>query len=441
MNNPKIPFLKKISKKQFVEMAKNVAIVVLLVSALLLAGEVGIFSGAAAKPQTTSRPAAYVEGAYVAAATPFLIVVTPESGSHTAIAYDEDELSEAYKRFSSTLGQALGSSSEPEQVTQQEWENALSGRGVYFDFYSGQPLDAVARWLDTSISGKAGDNVARRICLALEGDSVVLYYTRTRDTGGVYRCKTAVNASQLSEISEYIPNGAYYNFEYRNPFEGVDRCAILTANEIAVPGVTVRLPGSGAEAYAELMDIFNINSFTEPYVEKDGTVVYVDVDGEATLQITPSGKVTYTRASAGSGNKRTTTLDAIEDTRRLCSETMGRYGGDAEFYMSYILRDSGTGEEAEAYAEPQSYTVRYDYRLAGLPVFMSDGQSAAEFVIRNGELIYASIQLREYTVTDEWEHPLPSLQAAAIVRASGGGEPVLCYVDDASNVAANWRIR
>ena len=72
---------------------------------------------------------------------------------------------------------------------------------------------------------------------------------------------------------------------------------------------------------------------------------------------------------------------------------------------------------------------------------MSDGQSAAEFVIRNGELIYASIQLREYTVTDEWEHPLPSLQAAAIVRASGGGEPVLCYVDDASNVAANWRIR
>ena len=112
--------------------------------------------------------------------------------------YSEQELQSAYERYSATLAEALGSSGEPEEISEEAWRSALNETGVFFDFYCDFQLSSLAIWLGTDISGSAAGHTARRICIYLDEGQVWLSYIRSRDRGGFYRCSTSVSASEFA---------------------------------------------------------------------------------------------------------------------------------------------------------------------------------------------------------------------------------------------------
>ena len=415
------------------ESGKSVLIVALAISALVLAYHVGLFSGLTGLGGVLGesvRQEDIAGAAYVSAASPFTVVVTPEAGTHCAVQYDGQSLESVYARFSPSLGEALGSSGTPTPVTEEEWYSALAGQGVYFDYLDEQYIPVLARWLGTDVTGGAALHMARRFCLARSGSGVDLYYYRTRLDAGAYKCATALSWSDLSAwVAEYIPNGAQYNFELEDGFRQVEPCAVISDDMITLRAVSVKNSLQTGVDDALVMSAFGMNSFlASPYTEADGTVIWVE--GNFTLRMGADGVSVFTTEGVESGDTPDA-AQAIEYGRALCAATVGADCGEAELYLSYVWHDTENG----------SYKLTFDYAVNGLPVSLPDGQSAAELVLTGGTVTYARMVHRKYSFADGAEHPLPSLLSAAVVQASGGGESVLCYVDDMTKVHADWMIR
>ena len=172
------------AKRRIIGLAQDVLILALTVSAVLLAGGgglLGLTDGLSAGVLGTQTEQGYgQQQGYTAAAEPLSMMLTPEAGAHCGIMYSEDELSDAYERYSATLAEALGSSGEPQEISEQEWRAALGETGVFFDFYCDFQLSSLAIWLGTDISGSAAGHTARRICIYLDEGQVWLSYIRSR---------------------------------------------------------------------------------------------------------------------------------------------------------------------------------------------------------------------------------------------------------------------
>lgn len=421
-------------RKRLVESGKNVLIVILATTMLLLSAQLGFisqtFDPAGLDGALGAEPSGWETASYGAAASPFCIVVTPETGAHCAVMYDGEAVDEAYARFSSSLGEALGSAGEPEVVTTGEWEAALSGCGVYFDFLSDQLLSVVAGWFGISASGDTARHTARRICLTADSSGVSLYYISAREGIG-YRCATMLSYTDLfSKIEEYLPDGTAFNFELETPFGLVDSCAVIRSGPLSISSVSVKNPLAGAAGADELMSAFGMNSIlAEPYSEANGAHGYVE--GDAVLRVAADGTLTYWGKDRSEAKVSLSPAEAVEAARVLCKKTLGANCGEASLYMSYISYVSVS----------DTYSMRFDYVLNGLPVVFSNGESAAELTLTGTGITSAKMQFREYSSLQTAEEPLPALQAAAAVEALGGGEPMLSYIDNLSSVSVGWVIR
>ncbi len=136
--------------------------------------------------------------------------------------YNGDALDEAYDWFTASLGEALGSSGDPVEVGMDEWDGALHGSGVFFDYLYDQSLASLANWLGVEISSDASLHTARRLCLAIEDGAVSLYYIRAVD-GKAYRCETALNSGTSRVPPRRIcPNGAQFAFEAGEGYDSFD---------------------------------------------------------------------------------------------------------------------------------------------------------------------------------------------------------------------------
>lgn len=412
--------------------AQNLVIVLLLVSTVALVAESGMLDLSAVKGAGSEQNSVDRHAAYTAAAKPMCVVLTPESGMHSAIMYEADALELAYERYSSTLAEALGSSGEPEQITQEQWEAALSGPGVYFDYYGDYQLSILAIWLGTEMSGEASGHTARRFCLAIEGEDVYLCYIRERGEGGYYRCATAVSAADLlGRVSESMPNGAEYNFELDEPLSYIDRYMVILSSDVNIESASASnsLPSADTD---DIMSKLGMNSYLAlSYPESDGGTV--KIEGDATLKLGVDGELRYSRRVLESEEgTRLSPTDAIELARQLVEATAGSAAGDAELWLSYIYFDR----------ETQEYTLNFDYVLSGLPVSIQGRDNAVEIVIYGDSIVSAAMLFRSYELLSSpvTPSPYPSLIAATLVQSQGGGEPRLCYVDRPEGMSAEWRI-
>lgn len=424
-SDPKHRFKIK-NKRRVISWAQNIVIFVLIISAgLLISGRAGF--GAESTVERLQAPAPNGGGSsYGAAAEPMCVVVTPEYGVHSAAMYDGRALEEYYTLYSSALAEALGSAGEPQEVGESDWRSALSGTGVYFDYYTDCQLSSLAIWLGSEMNSTAALHTARRLCLSLEGGEVVLYYLRER-SNTVYSCTTELSYSELeTRISEASPNGAQFAFE-RSELPDVDDYAVITSGEINVRTVsgTNQLSSSMAES---LMTAFGINSnLAQGYYEADGTGVFLE--GMVTLRLGTNGQLRFTNRDEVSDDAAALSpSDAVELTRRLLDDTVGLENGVASLRLSYISYDR----------DAQEYTLRYDYAVDGLPVSLHGRDCAAEFKLTGDVVTYADILFRSYGYTGGTQRPLPAALNAAAVQAEGGGEPRLVYVDNYSDVSAEW---
>lgn len=420
------------AKRRIIGLGQDVLILALTVSAVLLAGGgglLGLTDGLSAGVLGTQTEQGYgQQQGYTAAAEPLSMMLTPEAGAHCGVMYSGQELYSAYDRYSATLAEALGSSGEPQEISEDEWRSALNETGVFFDFYCDFQLSSLAIWLGTDISGSAAGHTARRICIYLDEGRVWLSYIRSRDRGGFYRCSTSVSASEFAaRVDECLPNGAEYVFELSPSYDALDPYTVLAQDTISLNEIS----GENSLRYArdeELFTAFGLNSYlASTYPESDGT--QVSVEGEATLRLGSDGELKYSLKLLENGGVSLSPSDAIELTRRLIEDTAGRYSGEAVLSLSYVYCDGEKGE----------YTICYDYVYDGVPVYISGREHAAEIVVTGDRVTYASILFRSYEPTGGTETPLPAHLAAALLQAEGGGELRLCYSDDLETVKTDWK--
>lgn len=419
--------------KKFIEGSKNALIAVLLVTASLLLVRTGVFdlrasgsSGAKGGSRSVQQQTGAAASSKLAVSGPYVIAVTNSSGSHCGLMYDGTELRQAYDRLSAYLSEAFGSAGETKQVSRDEWLAALKKQGVYFDFAYPQPLSLLASALGTNMTSSASGHSAARFCIAVDAASVSLYYCRAED-GEYYRCDTAISGSALeAKLRDWSPNGAKFLFETDYVFDQVDGCFLIEEGQAALHSASAQNPLNTDYSPSALAEVFNMNSYmASHYTESDGTEVYVD--GGSILRIYSGGSVSYKSSDSAAGG---TGIDAaLSAASAAAAATVGKSCGTAAVTLRYVNYDTRAG----------SYTVRYGYDLGGIPVSLGDAE-AAEFTVTGGVVTAAELKFREYTYSGEEDSPLPAVQAMAVVQASGGGMPLLCYVDRGGTVAAGWTI-
>ena len=120
---------------------------------------------------------------------------------------------------------------------------------------------------------------------------------------------------------------------------------------------------------------------------------------------------------------------AIETTRRMVEDTLGRLCGEAR--LSLVSAVEADGETV----------VTYRYSLNGIPVTLYKEGWAARFVIREGAVNSFALLFRSYTRTSATTLLLPEPQAVAAmsVMETEGNELLLTYLDGGgSSVLADW---
>ena len=418
------------NKRKLIEWGKSLLIVLLALSALHLTGMIGLldfFEGNVSVSSSAEGDIA-VETRSDMAARPLVTVITSADNAHHGVKYDMEALTEVHSWLSAVVGEALGSSGNPVEVSVHKWEDALYGQGVYFDFIYDQSISTMARWLGVEISSDISLHTARRFCLAVEGNNVGLYYIRTAD-GKTYRCDTALNASRLLQRLEgYMPNGAQFAFEADGEYKKIDPyyCVLSSLSEVSeLEGMNPFQSSDGAE----LLEKFGMNKLVaNHYPEEDGTHVYVE--DEKVLRLSSDGKVLYSSMLGENVSELSiSTPDAIS---KAYSIAMNMPGDDSwTLQMSGVSYDGLTGE----------YTVCFDYLANGVVICFGGRSSAMEIVIDgSGQLRRADMMCRSYAVSGS-SVPMPERQALAVVSSLGGGEPMLCYADGGESVELKWVIK
>ena len=415
------------NRQRLIEWGKTLIIIALTVSAIMLSGVseiIGQVFGVEPLSASVDDNADQNTQGIQQAAKPLTIMITTAENAHYGVKYNGEALNEAYSWFTAGLGEALGSSGEPVEVGREQWESALHGSGVYFDYLYEQSLSSLAQWMGVNISAGASLHTARRLCLAVEDASVVLYYIRALD-GKAYRCETALSSSGLqSRLAGYVPNGAMFIFETGDVYNNIDPYYCVLSKLSEASELTVANPLQDIDG-VKLLPSFEMNGFVaNQYVESDGEIVFVE--GNKSLRISPEGEVLYScldpkqevqpiRGTPGVIAKAYALIESLP-----CSAGW-------EIQMSHISFDSSTNE----------YTVRFEYLINGVVVCFDGRQSAFEIVISNGAIVRADMLCRSYSASGSII-PMPELQALAIVSKLGGGEPMLAYTDDGENVGLGW---
>lgn len=424
-------------KAQRISRLKNLAIALLLVSALyllyravfyedsFLAG--GIF-GCAGTSQTQNSPS----GMAALSEKPAYLLVTGLDHTHTAAKYNSDTRDKLLSQFSASLGEALGSAGDPKAVSTEEWQGALSGSGVFYDYLWPQPLSVVAGSLGTSANGAAASVSARRLFLSVS-DGVHLYYINAAD-GNAYRCTTALSAASLSaKLSDYHSGEAKFAFEQGDAYQSLDPYFIFSGEDTSLDALTAGNPLPDSGEVTKLFTVFGMSSRTvSGNIEKGGSVVYVE--GSRSLRVDTSGSVLFSVMDKSgvsiAYDGELTATEIISTCAGIAENTIGHTAGEAELVLKVYEADSDTG----------SINVEFGYMVDGIPITAADGSPAATFKVSNGMITRAELNFRKFAYTGDALTALPEAQSAAIALADGG-EPVLTYNDRSDGVTASWIVR
>ena len=419
------------NKRRLIEWGKTLLILILAASALALSGVTGLFDRVLDK--SAIHPSVGDESQTTAvrrdqAARPLTIMITTAENAHHGVKYNSDALSEVYSWFTASLGEALGSSGEPQVVPARQWESALYGTGIFFDYLYEQSVASLAEWLGVDISSDLSLHTSRRFCLAIEEEGVALYYIRALD-GKAYRCATALNSQRLAErMAGYVPNGAMFAFEAGETYGDIDPYSCILSELAPVAQLTASNPLLNSDE-EEILRRFGMNPLVAShYPESDGTQVFVE--GEQSLRIYGDGRLLYScMRTEGESELTVGTSDIISMAYSLAMSMPGAEGWTLQ--MSNISYDQNTDE----------YTVRFEYTVGGIVVCFGGRSSAMEIIIDgSGTLRRADFMCRSYSAQGS-ELPMPESQALAVVSTLGGGEPMLCYADSGESVTLRWVIK
>ena len=437
-----------------VEWGKNLLIVLLVFSAVYLAGRSGMvheLSGGTPsgwmgslisffRSRGEAVPVEAPGDGRPAMAAQAVRIAICNGEERFAVQYDTAQTDRLFDAVGGLLGEGLASAKSPEQVDEAVWRRALQTPGVYFDFLGQIPLDALYAWLGEGASNPNLSGTARRVLLARDStDAVVLYYSN-EETGLYYACGTAVIYSGHMEemLAGYGGNGAFFAFEYgaEQSYAELDPYVLIFSAPPTPGAARISNPLAGV-AGAQLEALQNALSFrpqssSAVYPVQGGITVR---EGRETLTIASDGTVTYhapeqdaSRYMVAEDGQSATDAQVIEAARELAAAA-GSWAGSARLYLTEL-----------EYGEDGTQTVRFGYSLEGAMVRLSGDLPAAEFTVRGGQITDYTIRFRTYEATGETTLVLREQLAAAALSALDreGRELILCYEEIGDLAQAGW---
>ena len=341
------------NKQMLQGLVRKVLIAGLLVTALLLLGETGYYTGLKDRLYPGRNEHAVLSGTETAGnakpagrAQPVAAMVCSEKGNRYGVAYHEENVMAVFHRFSADFGEALGSAGTPEAMTEKAFQEYLSSCGVFLRFYSPQPLELLSAWLGVEMNAEMAAQKAELMYLCAESSEVVLCFGT--GNGEFYRCKTAVSRDGLhNRAAEFVPNGA--GFAYENKLlRGGDNYAVILDGEVSAAVLHRSIPALTEDEVDALLHTMGMNSYVvNSYSEADGTTVYVE--DEATLRRGPDGRVEFHRTSFSEKGNRGNVRTAVDAAWKLAEQSIGGVCGDATLLLESVRYNELQG----------TYTVTY----------------------------------------------------------------------------------
>jgi len=413
------------------ERVKTLLILLLSLSAVFLGLRTGLFD----EPLRAGgfgggTPPLAITGQASPAAFPTAMMANLDSGSHHGQRMDgqsgshDTGISVLYHIFSGSLGEALGSSSPSEPVSLEEWEAALTGTGVFFQYDVEISGTVLAGWLGTEIGGAT--DAMQRMVLSLRQGVVHLYYMG-RD-GVPHRSGTAVDSGALRTILETVePNGAQFGFQVPS-FAG-DPFTVMLARYDGIPVITeFSAMGDVFRQLDMVLGHFGMHLAMARYLDEGG--VRTMVEGGATLRLWENGRIHYlcqadtSRLVAWEAGEPSLS-EAIEAARGI-AQVLERFSGEATVQLSNWYDGSDDIDEA--------IILHFSYYLGGIPIWTD--YPAATIVIRGRYVREVTLFVRAFARTGQHSGVMPELQAAA---AAGDAELILSYVSTEGDILrARW---
>lgn len=414
-------------KRTVVELIKNIVIVVLLCTMVLLlvaslpAAQIRQmpFLSRLLQPLAPLLGLPQAELAYVETALPVTDAAEPvaisvnNGGGRRTVMWDAEQLDRTFEALGGILGQALDTAHTGDQAEMHQVTRALSGISVCYSYAGSLPADMLAIWLDATLDEAIRLDVSSFV-LAVEDGETVLYLVGDR----ILRTSTEVSAETLDALlSDFTPDGSAFAYETEADLSPL---SLLPGSDRTVSAVTRSNPINNRRLEQLATDLgFN------PY----GDASYTDASGDtyftetgSVLQISAAGRLTLT----STGSQRFRAADEqpntlAEEARRLVTLAAGDALGDARLYLTEMNRL----EDRTIFS--------FACMINGIPV----DQTGAYVVFTGAAVTSLELQLTSYTVRSQTLQVLPPIQAAAILPS--GADLRLMYSDTGvRQLTAGW---
>lgn len=418
-------------RKKRIGILQNLLITLLTISAVLLFAQTQWYNLDLAgsylntlSSTGTSDPAQ--ESASLSA--PVRVAVTGAYGRYGSITLTTAD--EGFEPLGSLLKDALSAVSTFSSSNLESFIRALDHTSVYYDFLSPIPLSVVSHLCGVE---SQSDTSVRYLLISCRDDQQVSLYLW--DGGQHYlQAGLSISAQELSAIvNNYDLGTAFFAFDSVDVealYAQIDPLSLFPYELPELPVLTAANIQPDSDTLLTTLD-FNPHT-NNRYPSSDGSEVINE--GSRSLRIHSNGTVVYR-----SGGSAALTLDADAETLpvyeaairtgTLLSELTSGLTGDVSLYLQ------------QAIVNGTSTTLRFGYQSSGIPIYFSDGSSAAEVTLSGTTISSLTLRLRSYTASEEASILLPMEQALAVAAQQDGGELSIGYADGGSgSVRASWML-
>ena len=427
------PVAKITGLRRVIELLKDLLIILLTCSAILLAWQTPMVThlrGWVAPPVQSAVPESRQSGGAV---VPYAICARNELGLY-GVSYDDTLVGRTFERFSPLLGEALATAGEARRITWSAFRALLEAPGVYCSLQGEPPLSAISALLGGE---SAPEGNASALVLAWDGSRVLLGW-RSGDLYYEAPTQVAYQGHLDDALSEFSPNSAAFAYALAetDPVYGVLDPWVLASMAAPRPLVYSAafpdLAGDSAALEQLLGDLGFLSGVDAAYETPVGLAITENGDR---LQVSSAGAVTFrageeSRFPVSTAGERPTAAEAAHSAWDLLDRTVQTWEGAGAFVL--------TGVTASA----DGWTVTFHSRLDGIPVLTGENGWSARFVIEGRKISDFTLFLRLYTATEETSViPSDRLAAAAMASMPGsGGALTLFYRDNlGATVSAGWR--
>lgn len=427
--------MRKRTNRRALNIAQNLIIVCLIVSALALLLRTGLIRNDTLQAvfstvsSSVSSPAGNDQSSIV-----LPLRIAAHTGGECRAWLNATTADEVFEDFGPILVEALDSAGSLSEVESEEFRLALENDSVYYDFTTTLSLSMLDQWLNGS--GSSPRVSARSLLLsALQSDHVILYAWNA-ETDAYYRWDTAVPADSLSStIEKQAGTTAEFAFLCGEPFTGLAPYTLICQEPVVMHDLTSSsgIPDEEIDALLTQLE-FNVHSNAR-YTESNGTEVIVQPP--QTLRIVPDGTIVYNGSTGNDiplltvkrSDDNATLAECTDAAWHLANALLSERLGDASLYLISVASDQDGNAE-----------ILLGYMADGIPIEFQEGY-AVRIEIKANVITGFSLHLHSYALSDKSTTLLPVLQAAAAAQGAEQVELFSGYLDDGSDTLSPCWLR